>query len=154
MTPSGAVVTFKPEHSFTIDKTVDLDQLQAALDSQFVDTNTFVFMFRAHATLESVEYQLAGPRPTNEITEGIESGESQKAVTIGTPKYTAKNVEATLLGIRAPLYLNTVFEIPYHIHFLADDRSVLGHVTALEASNLEVGWTQTEAINVRYWKHK
>ena len=42
----------------------------------------------------------------------ILDGDSQKAVTIGTRKYTAQNIDVTLLGIRAPGYLNTVLEVP------------------------------------------
>lgn len=151
MTPSGAVATFKAEQSLTIENSVDLDALQNTLDKHFVDTDTFVYMFRARATLASVEYQLAGPKPSAEIMEQIKAGDSQTAVTIGTPKLDAKNVTATLIGIRAPAYLNTVFEIPYHIHFLAEDKTLLGHITALEASNLEIEWARTDAINIRYW---
>lgn len=84
MTPSGAVITFEPDHTLSIKGPVDLETVQNALDAEFVDTDTFVFMFRAHGTLATVEYQLAGPRPGVSVIEGIESGESQKAVTIGT----------------------------------------------------------------------
>jgi acetolactate decarboxylase len=150
-TPTGAVVTFVPQKTLTLTSSVDLAGLQSTLDKQFVDTDTYVYMFKAHGTLSSVEYQLAGPKPTGEILDGIRSGKSQQAVTIGTAKYTAKNVTGTLVGIRAPAYLNTVFEIPYHIHFLADDKSLLGHVTALEATGLDIAWARSEGISLRYW---
>jgi alpha-acetolactate decarboxylase len=150
-TPTGAVVTFVPQKTLTLTSPVDLARLQSVLDKLFVDTDTYVYMFKAHGTLSSVEYQLAGPKPTDEIRDGIKSGMSQQAVTIGTPKYIAKNVPGTLVGIRAPTYLNTVFEVPYHIHFLADDKSLLGHVTALEATGLDIAWARSEAISLRYW---
>ncbi|MCP4319112.1 MAG: acetolactate decarboxylase [Hyphomicrobiales bacterium] len=57
----------------------------------------------------------------------------------------------TLLGIRAPSYLNTVLEVPYHIHFLADDKSALGHVTDLQADDLLVEWSRVNAINLHMW---
>ncbi len=154
MTPTGAVLTFASQQFLEIRGPVDLAGLQDALDRTFVDTDTFVYVFKAHVMLSSVEYQLAGPRPSGEIMAAIESGNTQEAVTIGTQKFRAENVAATLVGIRAPLYLDTVFETPYHIHFLADDKSRLGHVTALEATDLEVGWARTKAINVRYWDPK
>lgn len=151
MTPSGAVITFTAQKSFRIDGPVDLAALQHALDAQFVNTDTFVYMFKAHATLSFVEYQLAGPRPNRRIIDAIMTGDSQEAVTIGTPKFTARNLKATLVGIRSPLYLNRVLEIPYHIHFISDDKSVLGHITAVEARDLAIDWARTEAISIRYW---
>lgn len=151
MTPTGVAITFTPQHTLTIDKAVSLADFQSALDREFVDTETFVYVFKATATLASVEYQLAGPRPSKDVLDGIRSGESQKAVTIGTPKYTAKNLAVTLVGLRAPAYLNTVFEIPYHMHFLADDKSILGHISRMEASNIQVEWARTQALNIRYW---
>ena len=154
MTPSGVVVTFAAKDAFQIDGTVDLPRFQSSLDKKFVDTDTFVYVFRATANLRSVEYQLEGPKPSDKIRSRIESGDSQEAVTIGTKKYTATNVPATLIGIRAPAYLNTVFEIPYHIHFLANDKSILGHVTALEASDVKVEWARTDALDLRYWDTK
>ena len=154
LTPSGVVATLNPNESFSISSRLDLNGLQKALDEKFVDTDSFVYMFMARGTLSSVEYQLAGPSPSNQVRKGIESGDSQQAVTIGTRKYTAKNVPATLVGIRAPAYLNTVFEIPYHIHFIADDRSLLGHVTGLQAEGLEISWARSDAIAIRYWDTK
>ena len=151
LTPTGVVTTFAPEHSMTVPGTVDLSGLQAALDSAFEETETFVYVFKARARLELVEYQLAGPAPSKEVREGILSGRSQEAVTIGTPKRVLRNIDATLLGIRSPTYLNTVFEVPYHIHFLADDKSALGHVTRLQASDINVDWARARDVNVRYW---
>lgn len=154
MTPSGVVITFAPQKKLRLAGPLDLAGLQDALDKKFVDTETFVYVFKAHAMLSYVEYQLAGPRPTRQIKEGIESGKSQEAVTMGTSKYKASNIAATLVGVRAPAYLNMVFEIPYHIHFIADDKSILGHITALKAAGLEIEWARTDELKVRYWNGK
>lgn len=151
-TPSGAVASFKGGRSLSIAGPVDLDGLQSALDAVFVDTETYIYMFRAEGVLQSVTYQLEGPRPDDALRAAIASGKSQKAVTLGTTKHQASNVAATLVGVRAPPYLNTVFEIPYHMHFLAADRSLLGHVTALKAENLQIKWARTEALDLRYWR--
>jgi alpha-acetolactate decarboxylase len=56
-----------------------------------------------------------------------------------------------MVGIRSPPYLNPVLEIPYHIHFLTDDRKIVGHVTKVVAEDLEVEWARIKAVNIRYW---
>lgn len=38
------------------------------------------------------------------------------------------------------------------MHFLPDDRSLLGHITALKASDLEIGWSRGDAVNIRHWE--
>lgn len=151
VTPAGAVVSFFATDSFTINNLVDLAALQTVLDDVFADPGTFIYLFRARGTLASVEYQLAGPLPDPEIRKQVAAGDSQAALTIGTRKYTATDVPVTMIGLRAPPHLNTVLQVPYHIHFLADDRSILGHVTALETDQLTVEWTKVNAVNVHYW---
>ncbi|WP_136659394.1 acetolactate decarboxylase [Nitratireductor sp. XY-223] len=154
ITPSGVVATFVPDQKYTVSTTVDLEALQTILDEQFVDTEAYAYLFRISATLDFVEYQLSGPVPNGEILAQIDAGDSQKAATIGTQKYTANDVPATIVGLRAPGYLNTVLEVPYHIHFLADDRSMLGHVTDLQADDLAVEWTRVNAVNIHMWDVK
>lgn len=151
LTPTGVVATFKPAWAFSLPSALDLKALQQALDTRFGDVETFVYLFRADVVLLSVEYQLSGPRPSKAVVETIEAGNSQEAARLGTKKYVKQNIKGTLVGIRAPAYLNTVFEIPYHIHFIADDRSVLGHVTELRAEDLEISWARIDALRLRYW---
>ena len=154
ITPSGVLTTFFPTDEETISTTVNLEALQTLLDQRFVDTGTFVYLFRATGTLNFVEYQLSGPVPNGEVLDMIIAGNSQEAATIGTQKYTAENMPVTILGIRAPAYLNTVLEVPYHIHFIADDRSALGHITDLQADDLKIEWTKVNAINLHMWDTK
>lgn len=154
MTPTGVVVKFVPEQSFDIGSITDLGEFQDALDATFVDTETFIYVFRARATFRQIEYQLEGPGQSSEMRSLIAVGQSQRAMTVGSTRYTVKDVPATLIGIRAPQYLNTVFEIPYHIHFLADDKTSLGHIVDLEASDVAVEWVRTDALDLRYWDKK
>jgi len=151
ITPSGLLTSFFPTDKANISTTVNLEALQTLLDEQFVDTQAYAFLFTATGRLTFVEYQLTGPVPNGEVLDMITAGNSQKAVTIGTQKYTAQDIEVTLLGVRAPGYLNTVLEVPYHIHFLADDKSALGHVTELQADDLAVEWARVNAINLHMW---
>ncbi|MEM6461157.1 MAG: acetolactate decarboxylase [Pseudomonadota bacterium] len=151
ITPSGVLATFFPTEKTTISTTVNLEALQTILDEAFGDTEAYAYMFRATGQLNFVEYQLSGPIPNGEILEEINANNSQAAVAIGTEKYDAENIQVTLLGIRAPSYLNTVLQVPYHMHFISDDKSVLGHVTDLEADDLEIEWTRVNAINLHMW---
>ena len=113
ITPAGAVVSFFAADSFMINNLVDLNALQTMLDDVFDDSGTFIYLFRAMGTLASVEYQLAGPLPNPEIRRRIEAGDSQAALTMGTRKYTAADVPMTMIGLRAPLHLNTILQVPY-----------------------------------------
>ena len=116
---------------------MDLEALQTVLDDVFADPGTFIYLFRAKGTLASVEYQLAGPLPNPKSRRQVAAGDRQAALTIGTQKYTATDVPVTMIGLRAPPHFNTVLQMPYHIHFLADDRSIL--------------WTKVNAVNIHYW---
>ena len=151
VTPNALVASFFPSDRFEIENLVDLGAFQTVLDDVFADTDTFLYLFRATGTLNFVEYQLAGAPPSSRLAAGIESGDSQRAVTVGTTRFEATDVPMTLVGIRAPAYLDGVMETPYHIHFLADDRSMMGHITALETDALTVEWTKVNAVNLHYW---
>jgi len=151
VTPNAMVASFFPSDRFEIENLVDLNAFQTTLDDVFPDADAFLYLFRARGTLNYVEYQLAGAAPSRQVIAGIETGDSQQAVTIGTERMEATDVPMTLIGVRAPAYLDGVMETPYHIHFLADDRSILGHITALEADALSVEWTKVNAVNLHFW---
>jgi acetolactate decarboxylase len=54
------------------------------------------------------------------------------------PVYEKEDVHGTMVGIWCPAYIGDINTRGFHLHFLADDRSMGGHVMAFEASSLEI----------------
>ena len=153
-TPSGLVATFIPDNSVDIEASLDLQALQAILDDAFGNTGTYAYMFRLTGIVDALAYQLTSPPPGGAVIEAIAEGDSQAAMTIGTEKFLIENQAVTLIGLRAPAYMNGVLQVPYRIHFIADDKSALGLVTDLLADNLKLEWTRVDAINIHMWDVK
>jgi acetolactate decarboxylase len=54
------------------------------------------------------------------------------------PVYEKEDILGTLVGFWCPAYIGDINTRGFHLHFLADDRSMGGHLIAFEASSLEI----------------
>jgi len=54
------------------------------------------------------------------------------------PVYEKEDISGTLVGFWCPAYIGDINTLGFHLHFLADDRSMGGHLIAFEASSLEI----------------
>ena len=54
------------------------------------------------------------------------------------PVYVKEDIHGTLVGFWCPAYIGDINTSGFHLHFLADDRSMGGHLIAFEASSLEI----------------
>jgi acetolactate decarboxylase len=54
------------------------------------------------------------------------------------PVYEKEHLEGTLVGFWCPDYIGDINTRGFHLHFLADDRSMGGHLIAFEATSLEI----------------
>jgi acetolactate decarboxylase len=54
------------------------------------------------------------------------------------PVYKEEDINGTLVGFWCPDYIGDINTRGFHLHFLADDRSIGGHLMAFEASSLDI----------------
>jgi acetolactate decarboxylase len=54
------------------------------------------------------------------------------------PIYEREDIRGTLVGFWCPEYIGDINTRGFHLHFLADDRSMGGHLIAFEASSLDI----------------
>jgi acetolactate decarboxylase len=54
------------------------------------------------------------------------------------PVYEKEDISGILVGFWCPAYIGDINTRGFHLHFLADDRSMGGHLIAFEASSLEI----------------
>jgi acetolactate decarboxylase len=54
------------------------------------------------------------------------------------PVYEKVDVSGTLVGFWCPAYIGDINTQGFHLHFIADDRSIGGHLIDFEASSLVI----------------
>ncbi len=117
---SFAAVTFLDvDKSVTVDKPLDLNQLQAYLDSLMPTANLF-YAIRIDGVFPYMKTRSvpAQSKPYPPLAEAVKN---QKVTEFS-------NVEGTMIGFRCPPYAEGVNVPGYHFHFLDKDRKMGGHV--------------------------
>jgi acetolactate decarboxylase len=71
------------------------------------------------------------------------------------PIYTRQNVRGTVIGFYHPPYVGGVDLLPFHLHFISEDRSFGGHVTGmkLDGAPLQVSLDEKKGIDVELPPH-
>jgi acetolactate decarboxylase len=64
------------------------------------------------------------------------------------PVYEKKDISGTLVGFWCPDYIGDINTRGFHLHFLADDRSIGGHLITFQASSLEIHYDIKNAYKI------
>lgn len=56
------------------------------------------------------------------------------------PLYEGRNIKGTLVGFWCPEYIGDINTSGFHLHFIADDQSMGGHLMEFTARSLEIGY--------------
>jgi acetolactate decarboxylase len=56
------------------------------------------------------------------------------------PQYEGRNTKGTLVGFWCPAYIGDINTAGFHLHFIADDHSMGGHLMEFTARSLEIGY--------------
>ena len=120
MKTSFAAVTFLDvDKLVTVDKSMDINQLQAYLDGLMPSANLF-YAIRIDGRFSYVRTRSvpAQTRPYPPLTEAVKKQQVSEF----------KDVEGTMIGFRCPPFADGVNVPGYHFHFLNKDRTRGGHV--------------------------
>jgi len=130
--PYTIVSFFESEKSITLDgdENLDYDNLVSMTDTLLPSQNQF-YAFRIKGNFTYIKCG------------GVDLQERPYDKTIlemlaDRPVYEKKDISGTLVGFWCPPYIGDINTQGFHLHFLADDRSIGGHLMAFEASFLEI----------------
>lgn len=56
------------------------------------------------------------------------------------PLYESRNIKGTLVGFWCPAYIGDINTAGFHLHFLADDHSIGGHLMEFNSKSLVIGY--------------
>ena len=138
-TPFAVVCRFSPAVTSTLDRSLDYPSLLSALD-ELAPSSAPILAVRAHGTfteltLRSVRRQHHPYPPLSQVVQSQTSFEIPKAT-------------GTIVGFRFP-DATAGLEVPgYHLHFLADERSIGGHVMGLTSDGVTVEIDHCEDLHV------
>jgi acetolactate decarboxylase len=138
-TPFCAVTFFEPDRSFSITESVDYPGLQKDVGDRLPTGNIF-YAVRVDGTFDEITVRSV-PRqhkPYPLLTEVVKD----------QPVYTFHDVKGTLVGFVCPAYVKGVNVPGWHLHFIADDRLVGGHVLAFSGTGLTVEIDDTPSFSL------
>lgn len=123
MVPFGDVHFASFEHLANVHALVKMEDLEEKVSSN-LDWNNVFYSVRAHGTFKSVKtrsvHKQDKPYPTL-----VECAHKQN-------EFEAEDVEGTLIGYFSPQLFNGAAVGGFHLHFLADDKSLGGHLLDFE----------------------
>lgn len=127
-TPFALVTRFHADAESDIDAADSIDALFTELDALRSSQNVFVGV-RLDGRFDGLSMRAACPaRP----------GEGLLEATRHQSEFEVTDLTGTLVGFWAPEYATSVSVPGYHFHFIADDRSVGGHVFGCRGRDLRV----------------
>ncbi|HEX2920173.1 MAG TPA: acetolactate decarboxylase [Bacteroidales bacterium] len=130
--PYSVVTNYKQDGSLKLDREVDYDHLKSFVASAIPSVNQF-YAFRIKGEFEYIKCGGADAqeKPYNK---------SLPEMLATRPVYEKNNVKGTLVGFWCPSYIGDINTPGFHLHFLADDHSIGGHLMDFKAGSLEIGY--------------
>jgi acetolactate decarboxylase len=130
--PYTIVCFFEPDKEISCgdNEILDYNDLKSLMDTMLPSLNQF-YAFRItghfnHITCGGVDRQ---EKPYDKTL---------LEILADRPVYEKEDISGTLVGFWCPAYIGDINTRGFHLHFLADDRSIGGHVISFEASSLEI----------------
>jgi acetolactate decarboxylase len=128
-TPFAAVTFLDADKVVTLDKPMDINQLQSFIDGQVVTPNLF-YAIRVDGRFGYVKTRSVPEqsKPYPSLTDAVKNQQITEF----------HDVEGTMIGFRCPPYVDGVNVPGYHFHFVDKDRKKGGHVLDVMTSNVKV----------------
>ena len=140
--PYTIVSFFEPEKSISLGRreNMDYEKLISMTDTLLPSSNRF-YAFRIKGNFS---YMKCG---------GVDRQERPYDKTIleilaDRPVYEKEDISGTLVGFWCPAYIGDINTQGFHLHFLADDLSMGGHVMEFIASSLEIQYDVKEGYKI------
>lgn len=131
------VCYFKPQKSITIHND---SNLYKTLDKFVSNANVF-FAIRTKGTFDYIKTRsiAAQKKPYPSLTEIAKT----QAV------FTGENIQGTIIGFYTPAFANSLNLPGYHMHFIADDLSIGGHVLEVRPANIQCEIMVVEEVTLK-----
>lgn len=130
--PYTIVNFFNPDKTITRDSDgiQDYETLKSAMDTMLPSQNQF-YAFRITGEFNYI--QCGGVNKQERPYD-----KTLLEILAYRPIYEKEDISGTLVGFWCPAYIGDINTQGFHLHFLADDRSMGGHLIAFEANSLEI----------------
>lgn len=131
LTPFAAVTFFRGDAAIEVTEPTSHDDLLALIDSTVPSENLF-YAIRIDATFSLMT--------TRTVTRQDKPYPSFAQAAGNQVERTVTNVSGTIVGFRAPRYVQGITVAGYHLHFVAADRKSGGHVLnfAVESGTVQI----------------
>ena len=131
-TPYAVVTFFEEDHKFDIEGTCNYTQLKAKILDELPSENYFyAFEIKGHFTSVNCG---GAPKQNKPYSKTLAE------IIPGRPLFNAENISGTIVGFYCPSYVGEMTLAGFHLHFLADDKTIGGHLIDFESSNIHVGF--------------
>jgi acetolactate decarboxylase len=125
-TPFATVTYFKADEGYRLEKPMNLTALEQYLDRDLPSENFFyAIQVNGNFSYLKVRSVPKQEKPYRKLADVV----SNQTV------FEFKNVSGTLVGFKTPEYVSGINVPGYHLHFIALNRSIGGHVLELELGN-------------------
>ncbi len=118
-TPFATVTNFKADKNYSLEKPMNMTELEHYLDLNLPSEN-FFYAIRVDGNFSYLKARSV-PKQNKPYPKLVDVVSNQTI-------FEFKNVSGTLVGFRTPDYMNDVNVAGYHLHFATTDRSSDGHV--------------------------
>jgi acetolactate decarboxylase len=138
-TPYATVTFFDPEIAFTVSDPTNYSKLQTKIDS-YRPSDDAIYAIKVKGNFDYAQTRSvpAQQKPYPPIEEAV------KNQTI----FTVNSTQATAVGFWFPASMDGVDYAGYHLHLIADDYSIGGHLLDCIARNVTVEIDQTSKFNL------
>lgn len=118
-TPFATVCRFHPDKTWTLNGSIDFDDLTQTVDSNASNPNVFCAIrvegFFPYMKTQALQMQSEPYPPTVEVVRGC-------------VQYEMRDVSGTIVGFRCPPHVKGINDVGYHLHFLSHDKTQGGHI--------------------------
>lgn len=130
--PYSVVSFYTSDDTLQMNGKIDYTSLKAFAEERLPSKNQF-YAFRIYGLFDYIRCGGANAQEKpydKSLTEMLSS----------RPVYEKDNVRGTLVGFWCPPYVGDINTSGFHLHFLADDHTIGGHLMDFSAGSLEIGY--------------
>ncbi len=129
LSPYAMITKFDVDKSFKIENIKDYEALKTAISKNLPSENIF-YAIQIKGIFGKVKCGTV-TKQNPPFTKRL------KKILDNRPVYEATNLSGTLVGLWCPEYMIDINAPGYHLHFIADDKSIGGHLLDIQITNAE-----------------
>ena len=135
------VTFFENDRVVALNEVADYDVLKEKIKEELPYLN-YIYAFRIKGEFKYIK--CGGAEKQEEPY-----SKTLNQVLVNRPVFEAENVNGTLVGFWFPEYIGNVNVVGFHLHFIADDKSIAGHVIEFRSANLLAGIDYVSGLEIQ-----